>query len=372
MKVSFIDLKKQYLSLKPEIDKVISRIIYKSSFVLGKEVEFFEKKFANYCGVKFCLGVNSGTSALHLALLACGIKKGNEVITSPNTFFATAEAISYTGAKPVFVDINPETYTIDINKIEKAITSKTKCILPVHLYGNTAEMEKINKIAKKHNLIIIEDACQAHGVSYKKKKIGTWGKVGCFSFYPGKTLGAYGEGGAVITNDKNIYQRIKILRDHGQLKKDDHRLIGYNYRMEGLQGAVLQVKLKKLNQWILKRREKARLYNSLLKRTRIIVPSEESLKSSNFQYYVIRTKNRDKLRNYLLRNGVSVLIHYPVPIHLQKAYKFLGYKKGDFPVTEKYAKEILSLPMYPELSEKQIYFIVDLIKKFNNNKYLKI
>ena len=366
MKIPFIDLKIQYQGIEKEIKKETEKVLSSGQYILGRRVEEFEKKFAKYCKVKYCLGVNSGTSALHLALVALGIGRGDEIIIQPNTFFATAEAISYCGAKPVFVDIEPETYGIDAKKITKAITKKTKAILPVHLYGLTSDIKKINKIAKQHKLSVVEDACQAHGVAINGKKLGTFGKIGCFSFYPGKVLGAAGEGGAVITNDKSLYLKIKALRDHGQIQKNDHKFIGYNYRMEELQGAVLTIKLRKLNTWILKRRQIAKLYNKFLKGI-VIVPPESSLNYSNFQYYAIRCKNRDKLKEYLGKKGISTLIHYPKPIHLQEAYKFLGLKSGDFPVTERVSKEILSLPMYPELTKKQVYYISNLVKKF----YLK-
>ena len=365
MKIAFVNLKAQLRSIGPEINSALKKILETSAFILGREVKLFEKEFAKYCGVKYCLGVNSGTSALHLALLVNKIGRGDEVITQPNTFFATAEAISYCGARPVFVDINLQTHAIDIDKAEKSITKKTKCILPVHLFGNATEMEKLKKIVKKHNLILIEDACQAQGVSYQNKKLGTFGKVGCFSFYPGKVLGAYGEGGAVVTNDRKLYQEMQALRDHGQFKKSEHGLIGYNYRMDGIQGAVLRIKLRKLDKWILERRKKAKLYNKLLKEIKkITVPPASILNSSNFQYYVIRCKNRNKLKDYLAKKGVSTQIHYPIPIHLQRAYKFLGYKKGDFPESEKAAKEILSLPLFPELKLKEQRYIAQKIKEF--------
>lgn len=364
MIIPFVDLKAQFLSLKSEIELALKKILDLSSFSLGKEVELFEKEFAKYCGTKYCIGLNSGTSALHLALLANQIGDGDEVITQPNTFFATCEAISYTGAKPVFVDVNPKDYTIDVSRIEQAITSKTKAILPVHLYGNSSDIEGLLKIVKKYNLILIEDTCQAHGVFYKNKKLGSFGKVGCFSFYPAKVLGACGEAGAVVTNNREIYEKIKMLRDHGQAKKYYHKIIGYNYRMDGFQGAILRVKLKKLDNWISQRRKRAKLYNQLLEKIAEVFPPSIDLESSNFQYYVIRCKNRDKLKDYLAENGVFTVIHYPIPIHLQKPYKFLGYKRGDFPIVEKFSKEILSLPMYPELTKRQIYFIVSLIKKF--------
>ncbi len=364
MKIPLVDLKAQYLSLKPEIDRVLKEVLNTSSFILGEEVEKFEKEFAAYCGVKYCLGVNSGTSALHLALLASGIGKGDEVITQPNTFIATAEAISYTGARPVFVDVRPDNYSLDISKIESVITPKTKAILIVHLYGYPADIIALEKIAKKHKLMFFEDAAQAHGVSVKGKKLGSFGKAGCFSFYPGKTLGAYGEGGALITNEKKLFEKAMALRNHGQFEKNNHQLIGYNYRLEGFQGVVLRVKLKKLDYWLEKRRKAAKLYNDSLAGTEVIAPPKEFLDISNFQYYVIRAKKRDDLKDYLIKNGVGAAIHYPTPLHLTEAYRFLGYKKGDFSVAEQHAKEILTLPLYPEITKRQIVYIVNLIKKF--------
>jgi len=364
MKIPLVDLKAQYLSLKPEIDRALKRALNTSSFILGEEVENFEKEFAVYCGVKYCLAVNSGTSALHLALLASGIGKGDEVITQPNTFIATAEAISYTGARPVFVDVCLDNYALDISKIESAITPRTKAILVVHLYGYPADIIALEKIAKKHNLMLFEDAAQAHGVSVKGKKLGSFGKAGCFSFYPGKTLGAYGEAGALVTNEKKLFEKAMALRNHGQFEKNNHQLIGYNYRLEGFQGAILRVKLKKLDYWLEKRRKAAKLYNNLLAEIGVKTPSRDSLKFSNFQYYVIRARRRDDLKDYLTKNGVGVAIHYPTSLHLTEAYRFLGYKKGDFPVAEQHAKEILTLPLYPEITKRQISYIVNLIKKF--------
>lgn len=367
MMVPFIDLRTQYLSIRREIDAALAKVFEQSSFSLGREVELFEKEFADYCGVRYCLGLNSGTSALHLALLACGIGRGEEVLLQPNTFFATAEAISYIGAMPRFVDVDSATYNLDTARLEKHITKKTKCILPVHLYGNPSPIKEILLIAKKHNLLVIEDVAQAHGVKFKGRHLGTFGKAGCFSFYPAKVLGACGEAGAVITNDKKIYLKMKALRDHGQVQKHNHQFIGYNYRMDGFQGAILRVKLKKLNNWIKERRKKAKLYNKLLKDF-VIVPSEEYLSISNVQYYVIRARLRDKLQRYLAKKGITTQVHYPVPIHLQNAYKFLGYKKGDFPVAERLSKEILSLPLYPEITERKVQYIAREIKRFYGRK----
>jgi len=349
--------------MEKELDIEIKKILSSGRYILGRNVEKFEKEFARYCKAKYCLGVNSGTSALHLALAALGVKEGDEVITQPNTFFATAEAIAYCGAKPVFADISPRDYSIDIKKLEKAISEKTKCLLPVHLYGTPAKIDEIKKIAKRNNLFLVEDACQGQGVFYKGKHLGTFGEIGCFSFYPGKVLGCGGEGGAVITSNKRLYLKMRALRDHGQTEKNKHKFVGYNYRMEEIQGAFLSIKLKKLKGWIKKRQQAAKVYNRFLKDL-VVTPLDSVLDISNFQYYVIRCKKRDQLKKYLQGNGVVSLIHYPTPVHLQKAFSRLGYKKGDFPIAEKAAKEILSLPLYPEMTKKQILYIVNLIKKF--------
>ncbi len=367
MKIPLVDLKAQYKNIKPKIRSALNKVLESGSFVLGEEVELFEKEFASYCGTKYCLGVNSGTSALHLALLSAGIKLGDEIITQPNTFFATGEAISYLGAKPVFVDIDPKTYNIDILKIEAVLTKKTRAILPVHLFGFAADLDGINKIAEKNNLIVIEDACQSHGVRYKGKRVGALGESGCFSFYPGKVLGAFGEGGALITDNKEIYEKARALRDHGQIRKYHHSCIGYNYRMDSLQGAVLRVKLKYLDDWIEKRRNNALIYNKLLKGVKeVVLPFDPDYSYSNYYVYVVRCQERDELKNFLNKRGIGAQIHYPVPLHLQEGYKFLGYEHSELPIAEKYAKEILSLPMFPELSIKQIHYIVNSIKKFYN------
>ncbi|MDZ7262332.1 MAG: DegT/DnrJ/EryC1/StrS family aminotransferase [candidate division KSB1 bacterium] len=363
-KVPFVDLKAQYTAIASEIDEAINRVLNSSSFILGKEVEQFESDFARYCGVNYGVAVNSGTSALHLALLACGIGPGDEVITVPNTFVATVEAILYTGAKPVFVDIDPLSYNIDVNKIEEVITKKTRALIPVHLYGQPADMEPIKELASEHKLKIIEDACQAHGAEYKGQKVGSLADVGCFSFYPGKNLGAYGEGGMVVTNDREYYEKMKRLRDHGQSQKYFHSEVGFNYRMEGMQGAILRTKLKYLDQWTEARRKNAQLYNKLLKSSKVVVPQELRFVKHVYHLYVIRTEHRDELQQYLWNKGIATGLHYPVPIHLQKGYTFLGYKTGSFPVTEKYAQTILSLPMYPELTKGQIEYVVEGIESF--------
>jgi dTDP-4-amino-4,6-dideoxygalactose transaminase len=363
MKIPFLDLKAQNNSIKTEIDKNIKEIIDNSSFILGPSVEMLENEFAKFCNVKYSIGVNSGTAGLHLALLSLGIKQGDEVITVPNTFIATAEAISHCGATPVFCDIDESTFNIDVKLIEEKINDKTKAIIPVHLYGSSCDMDKINEIAKKHDLFVIEDSCQAHGAEYKGRKTGSSSDIAVFSFYPGKNIGAFGEGGIIVTNNKELAEKCKLLRAHGENPKNTHLVIGYNYRMEGIQGAVLNVKLKYLLQWNEARREKAKSYSELLQNI-VITPKIPNDNLSVFYLYVIRHKNRDKLKDFLEKNGVATGIHYERPIHLQKAYSHLGYKEGDFPVAEKVMKEILSLPIYPELTLEQIQHICKLIKEF--------
>jgi len=363
MNIPFLDLKSQYDSIKSEIDKAIQNIVDNTSFVLGPEVQKFEEEFASFCNVEHAIAVNSGTAALHLSLLSLGIKKEDEVILPPNTFIATAEAISHCGATPVFCDINEETYNIDPELLESKITEKTKAIIPVHLYGNPCDMDRINEIARKHNLFVIEDSCQAHGARYKWRKTGSLSDISSFSFYPGKNLGAYGEGGIIITNNPDLAEKCRLYRAHGENPKNTHKVIGYNYRMESLQGAILRVKLKYLNQWNEERRKKAKLYSELLKDI-VKIPKVPDYNQSVFHIYCIKHKERNKLKNFLQEKGIATGIHYSKPIHLQEAYSFLGYKEGDLPIAEKVTKEILSLPIYPELNEIQIKYICDSIKEF--------
>ena len=369
MKVPFLDLKAQFRVIKNEVESSLQEVMENTAFASGPFVQKFEEEFAEFCGAKYCVAVNSGTSALHLALLSHGINSGDEVITVPNTFIATAWAITYCGAKPVFVDVDPETWLIDPKLIEKEITPKTKAILPVHLYGQPADMDSINEIAKRRGLIIIEDAAQAHAAMYKGKRIGSLGNTTCFSFYPGKNLGAYGEGGAVVTNDKNIAVHIRMLRDHGQPKKYYHDFVGYNYRMDGFQGAVLSVKLKYLQEWTDKRNNIAQCYNDGLRDIEgLQIAHVRDNVVSAFHLYVIETEKRDNLMKYLNEQGVAAGLHYPVPIHLQKAYKKLNYGKGDFPITEKNAAQCLSLPMYPEMTDEQVSIVISRIKRFFNGR----
>jgi dTDP-4-amino-4,6-dideoxygalactose transaminase len=347
-------LKAQYQSIKLEIDAAIQNVLESSQFVLGEEVENFEKEFAAYCQAAHAIGVNSGTSALHLALLAAGIGPGDEVITVPFTFAATVAAILYTGARPVFVDIEPRSFTMDVSQIEQAVSKRTKAILPVHLYGQPADMDPILETARQHKLVVIEDAAQAHGAEYKGRRVGAIGDLGCFSFYPGKNLGAYGEGGAVTTNNERYAGEVRALRDWGQKKKYYHALKGYNYRMEALQGAVLRVKLRHLESWTEARRTHAVRYDQLL--TRCVVKTPEAMPYGRHVYhvYAICTAQRDGLQKRLNAAGVQTGIHYPIPVHLQEAYADLGYQHGDFPQSEIASGEVLSLPMFAELTNEQI------------------
>lgn len=364
MRVSFVDLKRQYKKIKNEIDNAIFKVVNDGDFILGKELEAFEKEFASYCSSKFCAGVNSGTSALHFALTALGIGNGNEVILPANTFIATALAVSYTGAKPVLADIDRESYNIDSTKIKEKITKKTKAIVPVHLYGQTADMDPILELAKKYNLRVVEDCCQAHGALYKGKKAGSIGDAGCFSFYPSKNLGAYGDGGAIVTSDEKILEKVCMLRNYGQKEKYHHLIKGFNDRLDSIQAAILRVKLKYLNEWNEARIKHALFYNSLLEDTNVIIPVQKNYAKHIYHQYVIRTMERDNLSKYLNSKQISTSIYYPIPIHLQKAYSDLNYKKGSFPITEKCANEIISLPIFPELKQEEIRYIVSSVKEF--------
>jgi len=364
LNVPFVDLNRQYDSIKKEVDSKISAVLESGHFILGKDVENFEGNFASFIGVKNCVGLDNGTSALELSLRALGIGEGDEVITVANTFIATASSIAFTGARPVLVDIDKEIYNIDVTKIEEAITPKTKAIMPVHLYGQPADMDEITKIAKKHDLFVIEDACQSHGAEYRGRKTGSLGNVAAFSFYPAKNLGCFGDGGAIVTDDDRIAEKIRMLRDYGQKEKYQHMFIAYNRRLDTIQAAVLGVKLKYLEKWNQRRREVARLYNEGLKNIDVVTPVERDYNKHVYHLYVIRTKERDRLKEFLQAKGISTGIHYLIPIHLQPAFKHLGYEKGDFPVTEGYSKEILSLPIFPELKKEEVEYISDCIAEF--------
>ena len=362
--VPFVDLKAQYQTIKAEIHEAINRVLESSSYVLGEEVAAFEEEFAAYSEARCGIAVNSGTSAIHLALLAAKIGPGDEVITVPFTFVATAAAILYVGARPVFVDIDPKSFTIDVNQIEPAITPRTKAILPVHLYGQPADMDPIMDIARRYGLVVIEDAAQAHGAEYKGKRVGGLGDMGCFSFYPAKNLGAYGEGGMVVTNNPEYDHTIRILRDWGQDSKYHHVMQGYNYRMDAVQGAVLRVKLHFLESWTNARRSHARRYDTQLAGCTVETPQAMAWARHVYHVYAIRTPSRDEFQQHLQRDGIQTGIHYPIPVHLQPGYTDLGYPPGVFPHAERAAMEVLSLPMYPELSPIDIDAIVQRVHAF--------
>ena len=367
MNVPFVDLKTQYNSIKDEILKEINDVLDNTAYICGKKTKKFEESFARLHDVKYAVGLSTGTEALHTALWALGIKAGDEVIVPVNTFIATSEGVSLCGAKSVFVDNDERTYNIDVKKIEAAITPKTKAILPVHLYGQPAEMDKINEIAKKHNLYVVEDCSQAHLATYRGKKIGSFGIIGTFSFYPGKNLGAYGEGGGVTTNDEALYNKMLRYRQHGSVEKYIHDFEGHNYRMEEIQAGVLNVKLKYIEKWTDNRRKYAKLYSETFKSMGIeqaIPPFNPDYCNPVYHLYIIRVQNREELMKYLSDNGIQTGLHYPIPLHEQRAYAHLGYKPEDFPVAGKYAKEILSLPIYPEMKDEMVYYVCDKIKEF--------
>jgi len=378
--MQFLDLKTQYKSIKKEIDQAIKNVLDNCNFILGPEVEKLEKNVAQYCGTKYGIALNSGTDALLLSLKGLGIGPGDEVIVPSFTFIATPEAIVNVGAKPIFIDINPETFNIDIKQIEKLITKKTKAIIPVHLFGQPAEMDKIVKIARKYKLKVIEDAAQAIGAKYspphqrfggggKNKKMCSIGDCGCLSFFPSKNLGGYGDGGMVVTNNKNLAKKITLLRAHGTTKKYHYQIIGTSSRLDALQSAVLSVKLKYLNKWAKVRQKNAAHYTKQFKNIQQIeTPKISDNCLSVFNQYTIRVKNRDKLQEYLKQNNIPTQIYYPSPLHLQPVFKYLKYKKNDLPETEKACKEVLSLPIYPELPTKDQDYIIKKIKEFYGQK----
>lgn len=364
MKIQFGDLRRQYFSIKEEIDEAISKVLEKGWYILGENVESFEKEFAAYCGAEFAIGVGSGTEALHLALLACGVQPADEVITVPNTAIPTISAISFANATPIFVDIDPQSYTMNPSKIEERITRKTKVILPVHLYGHPADMDPILEIARHYNLKVIEDAAQAHGAKYKSEQVGTLGDMGCFSFYPSKNLGAYGDGGIVVSNDMELANKICLLRNYGQEKRYYHTIKGFNSRLDEMQAAILRIKLKYLDDWNEKRRKNAAAYCQLIENNSIGKPNEADFAYHIFHLFVIRCERRNELQAFLNKKEIGTFIHYPIPVHLQKAYLNLGLPKGNYPITEKYAEQILSLPMFPELVSEEIEYISSSINKF--------
>lgn len=383
MKVPLIDLKAQYESIKDEINEAIQEVLHSCSFAGGPFVEKFEKEFAEFCQREYAVGVGSGTEALWITLLALGVGPGDEVITVPNTFIATAEAISFCGAKPVFVDTDEQTYNMDPQKLRKFLEENCHCtkstnnpinqstnrpvraIIPVHLFGQMADMDPIMEIAREHNLFVVEDACQAHGAEYNGRPAGSIGDAGCFSFYPSKNLGAYGEAGIIVTNNPELARKIRVLRDHGQPKKYHHSMVGWNARMDGIQGAILSVKLRHLEEWNRARRKNAKIYNDLLvDLDGVIVPKGADYAKHVYHLYVIRVQNRNGLVKALLEKEFQCGIYYPVPVHLQEAYRFLGMRKDSFPVAEKCADELLSLPMFPGLKKEQIEYVVCEIKHF--------
>ncbi len=369
MKVPFVDLYAQYLNLKEQIDSAIASVIRDTAFIGGKYVEEFEKNYAQRYGFKYFLGVGNGTDAIFIALRALGIGQGDEVITVCNTWISTAETISLTGATPVFVDIEPDYYNINAELIEEKITDKTKAIIPVHLYGQPANIEKIVEIARRHNLYVIEDCAQAHFAKFNDKLVGTFGDVATFSFYPGKNLGAYGDGGGIGTNDEELFLKMKMFARHGALKKHHHIIEGINSRLDGLQAAILNVKLNYIEQWNQQRYKHAMLYNELLSDIdEVVTPKVRPNAFHIFHVYEIRVQRRDELMEFLKKNDIAVAIHYPKILPLQPAYSRLNHVPEDFPVGSSYQSKILSLPMYPELSEEQINYVVSKIKQFYNHK----
>jgi dTDP-4-amino-4,6-dideoxygalactose transaminase len=362
--IPYLDLPAQMRGLRKEVDAAIARTLDRCTFCLGPDVVQFEKDFARFCGAEHAVGFNSGTSALHVAMLLLGAGPGDEIVTTPFTFVATSWAISYVGAKPVYVDIEDATFNLDPKLVERAITPRTKAVMPVHLYGHPCDLDALLEICRKHHLPLVEDAAQAHGAKYRGKTVGTFGAVSGFSFYPGKNLGAYGEGGALVTNNADFAARARALREHGSTRRYYHDEVGFNYRMEGIQGAVLGVKLGHLARWNAGRRRVAHRYHELLADTPLQLPREAGYAESAWHLFVVRHPRRDELKQHLDARGIGCALHYPLPLHLQKCYASLGHKPGDFPVAEKAARECLSLPIYPELTDGQIERVASAIKEF--------
>lgn len=362
--VPFVDLKAQYQTIKDEIDTAITEVLTNTNFILGQAVADFESDFAAYCGTHFAIGVDSGLSALELVLRAYGIGPGDEVITAANTFIATALAISSVGATPILVDIDPATYLLDVVRVECAIGPYTKAIMPVHLYGHVADMDPITELAHRHNLKVIEDASQAHGARYKGRRVGGLGDAAAFSLYPAKNLGAYGDAGIIVTDDAEVAEQVRLLRNYGSIQKYHHEVAGFNRRLDTLHAAVLRVKLQKLDQWNTARRCHANRYRKLLDGCGIGFPTESQHEEAVYHLFVIEVDARDELQRHLTTRGISSVIHYPIPLHLQPAYQHLGYSKGDFPITERTCERILSLPIYPELSDTQIDHVVQAVHSF--------
>ncbi len=365
MNVPFVDLRPQHRALGDELRAAFARILESASFILGSEVERFEEAFARYLGCRYVVSVSSGTAALHLALLGLGIGPGDEVVTTPHTFIATTEAITAVGARPVFADIDPVSYTLDPGRVEAAITRNTKAIVPVHLYGQPADMDPLLSTAKRHGIAVVEDACQAHGAEYRSRKVGTLGDAGCFSFFPSKNLGCCGEGGAVATNNAALAERVSMLRAHGSRRKYEHRFPGFNLRMEALQGAVLSAKLKHLDSWNELRRAIATRYKLRLAEAGVVLPTEMPYARHVYHLYVVQSPERDALRGHLAAWGIETGLHYPVPVHLQEAYRHLGYREEDFPVTESVTRHIVSLPMFSEMTHEAVDYVASAIEDFH-------
>lgn len=367
MNVPFVDLKEQYNAIRNELEPALQDVFRDTAFVLGKYVAHFEQEFAAFCGVRHAIGVNSGTDAITLTLKALGLGPGDEVITAANTFVATAEAIAHAGCTPVLVDVLPDTYSLNPSELKAKIISKTRAIIPVHLYGQPADLEAVMQIARRHSLFVIEDAAQAHGAQYRGRRVGSIGDAACFSFYPSKNLGAYGDAGAVVTNDDALALKIRQLRDHGSVRKYQHELIGYNSRLDALQAVVLSIKLKHLDQWNAMRARNAHLYSKLLSETTgVVIPQVLQDAQHVYHLYVVRLErgDRNRLQEHLKAHGIETGIHYPQPVHLTQAFARLGYREGDFPVAEQCARTILSLPMYPELRSEQIEYVAQEIRSF--------
>src|SRR5579862_5547178 len=368
MKVPLLDLKAEHAELRDEILPALERVCQNSSFVQGPEVEAFEREFADFCGTKHCVAVSTGTAALHLGLLALGVQTDDEVITTPNSFLATAEAISYCGAVPIFVDIDPATGNLDPHLIERAITPRTRAILPVHLYGRAADMDAIRQIGAKHNIRILEDAAQAHGARYRGRRVGGLGHAAAFSFYPTKNLGAYGEGGALTTDDDQIARFVRAARNHGQTARYEHEFVGYNYRMQGFQGAVLRIKLRRLHAWTERRREIAREYRKLLEPAKLHLPVDDPQDECVYHQFVIYVKNRASVIAQLAERGIEPSVHYPKPVHLQPAYSSLGYPAGTFPHAELACERVLSIPLFPEMTAEQIQYVGNAVLEIVGRK----
>lgn len=368
MNVPFLDLRQQYAQVKHQVDISLGKLLARCDFILGEDVVEFERSFAKYNGARFALGVNSGTDALFFSLLSLGVSSGDEVIVPAFTYIASAFAVTYTGAKPVFVDVDERTLNIDPIRIEQAITKKTKAIMPVHLYGQSADMDAILKISKKHGLRVVEDAAQAHGTEYEGKKAGSMGDLGAFSFYPTKNLGAFGDAGMVVTNDEILYEKLKKLRDYGRKSRYVHTSLGYNSRLDSIQAVFLKEKLKKLDRWNEMRIDAAHYYKKLLKDLGgIVLPDEERYGKHVYHIFAVRLKNRDKIQEGLKKAGIASMVHYPVPLHLQEVYKNLRYKEGNFPVAEKICKQVLCLPIYPHIKREQIEYVCEKLKGLVTN-----